>query len=357
MLSEKLVCVADLRRAAVSAVVALGSVGMVEHVWATDLPRFDDVTLIVSSSPGGGTDIVARLLGDTMGPHLPGKPNTIYRHMPAAGGIASLNYFYSQAKPDGRTYYIGAGNQLNPVNLKSNKIKYDPKQLKIIGAFVNPSSFLVLRTDAKDRLMTPGAQAVHMAALDGTRSGTQIAIWGAEVLKWNMRLIFGYRGTSAMSLAFQRGEVDMMTNNNIDIIKPLVDRGEAFFVTQTGMLSKGKVVPSGIFPDVPIFASLVEGKVEGRAKAAFALWQQSAQIGKWFALPPDTPDAVVKVYREAFDKAASEPRFREIVSKRVSPDHKEMSIADMEAIVADMVNATDDALKFLSDMREKYRKR
>jgi hypothetical protein len=34
-----------------------------------------------------------------------------------------------------------------------------------------------------------------------------------------------------------------------------------------------------------------------------------------------------------------------------------MSIADMEAIVADMVNATDDALKFLSDMREKYRKR
>jgi hypothetical protein len=45
-------------------------------------------------------------------------------------------------------------------------------------------------------------------------------------------------------LAFQRGEVDMMTNNNIDIIKPLVDRGEAFFVTQTGMLRNGKVVPS-----------------------------------------------------------------------------------------------------------------
>jgi tripartite-type tricarboxylate transporter receptor subunit TctC len=341
----------------VAAGLALGSMGMSGAAAAADVPNFGDVTLIVSSSPGGGTDIVARLLGDTLAKHLPGKPNTIYRHIPGAGGIASLNHFYSQAKPDGRTYYIGAGNQLNPVNLRSNKVTYDPKQLKIIGAFVNPSSFLVLRPDAKDRLTKLGAQRVHMAAVDGTRSGEQIPIWGAEALKWNMRLIFGYRGTAAMNLAFQRGEVDMMTNNNLDIIKPLIERGEAIFVTQTGMLSHGKVVPSEVFPNVPIFASLVEGKIEGQAKAAFALWQRSAQIGKWFALPPKTPEALVKVYRAAFKRAAADTKFKKTTRTRVSSDFKEMTVTDMERLINDMAGANDDALKFLAEIREKYRKK
>lgn len=357
MVGTRAVCATPMSKVAIAMGVAFGSLGIASNVSAENVTKYDQITMIVSSSPGGGTDIVARLLGDAMEKHLPGKPNTIYRHLPAAGGLASLNYFYSQAKPDGRTYYIGAGNQLNPVNLRSKKVEYDPKQLRIIGAFVNPSSFLVLRKEAEGRLGDRSGSLVHMAAFDGTRSGEQIAVWGAEVLKWNIKLVYGYRGTAAMSLALQRGEVDMMTNNNAEVIKPLVERGEANFVTQTGMLSNGKVVPSDMFPDVPIFATMLGNDLNGRAKAAFNLWQRSAQIGKWFALPPKTPDAIVEAYRQAFKKAAANSQFKKMTNVRVSPDFKEMTVADMEQLIEDMAGASDDALEFLAEVRERYRKR
>lgn len=50
------------------------------------------ITLIISTSPGGATDVAGRLAARYLGKYIPGHPNIIAQNMPGAGGIVSANY-------------------------------------------------------------------------------------------------------------------------------------------------------------------------------------------------------------------------------------------------------------------------
>jgi tripartite-type tricarboxylate transporter receptor subunit TctC len=323
-----------------------------------DEPSFEhkNVTLIVSSDPGGGTDLMARLIGVALTKYLPGHPTMIYRIMAAAGGTAGLNFFYTQSPPDGLTFFIGAGNQLSPVVLRRKEILYDPARFELIGGFANPSGFLLALPNAVARLTDHAALPVHMGVLDGTRSGDLIAMWGAEGLGWNLALVAGYAGTSSMMIALQRGEVDMMSNNDLAVIGPVVREGWAVLVAQTGELSGGNLRPSSMFPSTPIFGDLARDKFTGVARAAFDIWERQAQIGKWFALPPGTPPPIVESYRRAFARAAADSEFLERATSVISPDLRSMSATDLQGIIHEMVHASDEALTFLDQLTTKLRR-
>lgn len=343
---------------AIVAMTVAVSLACLANPAAADEPNYQGktVSLVVSSAPGGGTDIIARLIATAMSKYLPGQPAMVYKIMPAAGGTAGLSWFASQAPADGLTFFIGAGNQLSPVVLRRPEVKYDPTKLEIIGGFVNPSNYLLVRPQAVKQLTDSSASPIHMAVLDGTRSGDLLAMWGAEALGWNISLVFGYTGTSSMSLALQRGEVDAMSNNDLAVVAPLVKEGQVTLVVQTGELDHGKVVPSGAFPQPPLLSELMLDKLDARARAAFNVWERQAQIGKWFALPPNTPASHVRVYREAFQKAAAEPDFQARVAQAIAPDIKEMAAEDMIALIQEMVSASDESLDFLDKLTAKYRK-
>src|SRR4051812_32092204 len=125
------------------------------------------VTMIISSEAGGGTDLTARLIAPVMARHMAGQPTIVYKFMTAAGGIAALNHLYTQAEPDGLTFLIGAGNQLNPIVLRRPEIKYDPTRLALIGGMVNPTSLLLARKEVVALLKGHSEQPIHMGVLDG----------------------------------------------------------------------------------------------------------------------------------------------------------------------------------------------
>ena len=49
------------------------------------------IQLIISTSPGGATDVAGRLVSRYFGKYLPGHPNIITQNMAGAGGIVSAN--------------------------------------------------------------------------------------------------------------------------------------------------------------------------------------------------------------------------------------------------------------------------
>jgi tripartite-type tricarboxylate transporter receptor subunit TctC len=100
-----------------------------------------NITLIISFASGGPVDGVARVLGGTLSDNLPGRPKVIYMNIPGADGVAALNRLYTITKPDGLTFLIGAGNQLNPVNLRREQVKYDPTKLSSPTMRPPPSSW------------------------------------------------------------------------------------------------------------------------------------------------------------------------------------------------------------------------
>jgi tripartite-type tricarboxylate transporter receptor subunit TctC len=222
----------------------------------------------------------------------------------------------------------------------------------MIGGFANDSSYVIVRKDAATRLTDKAAQSVMIGELDGSRSSAQMAIWGAEALNWNVKWVLGYSGTPAMVHAVERGEIDMIANNSrVDV---LVEGGNVKVIAQTGMLVDGKVLRSNTFPDVPLLAEQVTPKLEGLALRSFVSWQRQAQIGKWLALPPKTPDEIVQVYRKAFQEMLKDPEFQTVFEKTENPDFQAMSVKDLDALMLEMVNTPDDTVNYLVKLRKKY---
>jgi tripartite-type tricarboxylate transporter receptor subunit TctC len=313
------------------------------------------ITMLISFPPGGGTDAAARLIGRTLARYLPGNPTMIFQNMPGADGITALNHFYAKVEPDGLTLISGAGNQLSPTNLqRADVVKYDPTRLALIGGLANDSSYLLLRKSAIPRLTNHAAAPVMMGDLDGTRSSAQMALWGAEALRWNVKWVLGYAGTADLLLALDRGEVDMAANNNPSGLSALLASGEVAVYAQTGMLVDGRIVPTGLFPDVPILADLVAGKLTGPSLQTFLEWQQEAQIGKWFALPPLAPAPIVETYRAAFDALFDDGEFRDNAARQIGPDARRMSVADLDGLIKSLAGTSPQTLETMQALRKKY---
>jgi tripartite-type tricarboxylate transporter receptor subunit TctC len=61
------------------------------------------ITVLISSSPGGGTAKTGRLVAQFLPTYLPGNPQTIVQNMPGGGSTIANNYFAANIKPDGLT--------------------------------------------------------------------------------------------------------------------------------------------------------------------------------------------------------------------------------------------------------------
>ena len=57
-----------------------------------DFYRGKTVTIVVSTSSGGGYDALARAISRHMGRLIPGNPTVVVRNMPGAGGITAVNW-------------------------------------------------------------------------------------------------------------------------------------------------------------------------------------------------------------------------------------------------------------------------
>src|ERR1700752_2328813 len=72
------------------------------------------IDMYIGSSPGGGTDLSSRLIGEFVVKYLPGKPAIVYRNIPGGQGVKALNYFATQVKPDGLGFAGGSQGHFDP---------------------------------------------------------------------------------------------------------------------------------------------------------------------------------------------------------------------------------------------------
>lgn len=99
------------------------------------------VTLIVGFSPGGATDIIARLLAGELEKQL-GQPIVVQNKPGAGSNIAAAEA--ARATPDGYTLFMGTIAQTISPNIRSN-LKYDTKKdfIPVIQTMASPSILVV----------------------------------------------------------------------------------------------------------------------------------------------------------------------------------------------------------------------
>ncbi|MDH3239362.1 MAG: hypothetical protein OEO83_01705 [Alphaproteobacteria bacterium] len=306
---------------------ALGWAGAMATADAAPDFRGKRINVIIGSSPGGGTDGTSRLVGRFLQKYLPGKPQMIYRNMPAGHGVKANNYFYNEVKPDGLTWFGGASSYVDANNLRKKVVKYDPTKYLYFGA-VNRGGSVVTINKAKLKNLTDKSKApVVIGTLDGSRSWAQMLAFGVQHLGWNIKFVVGYPGSAALTLATRRGEIDGFGTSGIALQKSLIKTGNFQGIVQIGELEGDKIDRRVSFPDVPTMPELMKGKTSGLDKDAFDFWVKSAGIDKWYALPPKTPTDILEVYKSAFIKANKDPDYIKFARHQFSEDFRAISAA------------------------------
>src|SRR3954451_1844467 len=91
------------------------------------------VTMIIGSASGGGTDTSGRVIANFIASHLPGKPSVIVRNIPGAQGVTAMNYFVKQVQPDGLTIIMGSTSQADPLLDRKSTSQFHPKKFLMVG--------------------------------------------------------------------------------------------------------------------------------------------------------------------------------------------------------------------------------
>jgi hypothetical protein len=188
-----------------------------------------------------------------------------------------------------------------------------------------------------------------MGSLGGIpRSGMQMTAWGVEFLGWNAKWVIGYRGTNELTLALERGEIDMTATGNLFLIQKLVDGGKFKILVQSGTLRNGALVARPDFGDAPLLAKALEGKIkEPLANKAFEYWSNIALTDKWLALPPKSPKEMVGVHRAAYGKIAQDAEFLDR-AKKISEDFVPLSAPEVEILINKLADLPLEATEYMT---------
>ena len=117
-----------------------------------DFYRGKVITLYVGYGPGGGFDVMGRLLARHMGKHIPGHPAFVVQNMPGAGSLVLANYLYNRAPADGTQFGIIARNlPLIALVGGDSNVRFDPRKFSWIGSssdFSDDAYVLIVRKDS-----------------------------------------------------------------------------------------------------------------------------------------------------------------------------------------------------------------
>src|SRR5262249_40319538 len=153
------------------------------------------ITMLISSSPGGGYDTLSRTIARYLGKHIPGNPTVITRNMPGAGGILATRNIAKLAPHDGLTIAGVQNNTPFEPLFGTPEADYDSTKLTWLGTPSVETGLLIvwgaspIKTldDAKTMTLSAGASGANSAPSFYARLLN-------ELLGLKIKVISGYPG-------------------------------------------------------------------------------------------------------------------------------------------------------------------
>jgi len=122
---------------------AAGALALVANAACAAWPDDRPIELVVGFAPGGGTDVMARLVAQHLEKRLSTNARIIVINKPGAGGEIAVRYV-AAAKPDG--YTLGMINAPGFVYLPLRKgAKYKPEDIRLIARLVDDPLLFIKR--------------------------------------------------------------------------------------------------------------------------------------------------------------------------------------------------------------------
>ncbi len=290
-------------------------------VFATAAPAQDypsrPITIVVPQPPGGGTDIIARVVGQQLSEQM-GVP-VVIQNRPGAGFVVGTQAV-ANAAPDGYTLLVGVTGSMavNPSLFKN--LGYDPiRDFTPIGMWSQIPLVLVVGKNfpahSVKELIDRAKAKPHSInfASSGNGSGQHLSGEMLQVITGAEMTYVPYRGSSLAYPDIIAGYSPMFM---IDSMGSALAQIEGGSVTALAVTSKER---SPLLPNVP---TMIEAGVPG--------YESTIWFGLW--APKKTPQEIIKKLYAENEKAISTPRIMEKIEKDGGqPMH--MPLQDIEPFV------------------------
>jgi tripartite-type tricarboxylate transporter receptor subunit TctC len=312
-----------------------------------DFYKGKTVTIVAGFPPGGGYDTYVRILARHYGRHLPGQPSVVAANMPGAGSLTSANFVFNKTAPDGLSMTMFASSAAMEPLIGNKAALFDPVKFSWIGSMSQDVAFCGV-------WQHPGGAATFDEMLTKETiigGGAPAAITFQHpmvlknVLKANLKVIQGYKGTRDINIAMQRGEVHgtcgMFGSSVNSQFGAEVKDGRMRLFIQMGSKRSDQF---GKIPSVFDYAKTDED----RAILQFHFGQ--LLLGRPLAAPPGVPADRLAVMREALFATMKDPQFLLEANKAgldidpVAPEEVEKLLRQFAAFSPDILAKAKEAM-------------
>ena len=304
------------------------------------------VSLIVGNAAGGGYDVAARALARHMRKYIPGVANIIVKNMQGAGGLAAANYMYSVAEPDGLTFAVLSRATPMQPTLGIAAAKYKAENYTWLGtssSYADSAYFLVTMGDAPFKtvadLKNPAVRPALIGGLGAGGTDTDVVLVAKDVLKLNLKLIRGYKGSTDLSIAMERGEIDGRAIGwaplQVGAYGNYIREGKLRFLLQFGRETRW-----GKMPDVPTARELASNPQD---RAMLELVELPFRVTYPYVAPPNVPADRAQVLQTAFMKTFQDPDYL-VEAKKLDLDVSPLDGATVRGMIARLAQSPPDLI-------------
>ncbi|MDE2474724.1 MAG: hypothetical protein KGO48_06730 [Alphaproteobacteria bacterium] len=294
--------------------------------------------VIIGYSAGGGYDLYARVLAQYMGRHIPGNPTLIPQNMPGAGSIRAALYLYTAAPKDGSVIGTFARGMASTALI--GEAKLDARKFAWLGSVTKDTSVCISWNTSPIKTWNDAMTHQFTAGGEGAAGDPDIfAKLYKNVFGVKIRLATGFPGTTDITLAMQRGEVDGLCGISWSTIKaryPEWVKGNKIRILLQAAPKRDPELPS-----VPMAADYAH---TAEQKQILDMVIANEQLARPFVAPPGIPAGREAVLRKAFDDTMKDPAFLADARKTMI-DINPVSGPEVDAIVAGLYATPKDVVQ------------
>lgn len=295
------------------------------------------IFVIIGYSAGGGYDLYARVLAQHLGRHIPGNPTVIPQNMPGAGSIKAANYVFSVAPKDGTVIGTFARGMAGAALL--GQANFDARRFTWLGSMTRDVTVCISWNTSPIKTWNDAMTKQFTAGGEGAAGDPDIFaklyknVFGAKI-----KLATGFPGTTDITLAMQRHEVDGLCGISWSTVKA---RYESWVKEKKiNILIQAAPAKDPDLPNVPL-ASEFAKTTEQRQILDFAV--ASEVLARPFVAPPGIPADRKSVLIAAFSATLKDPAFLADARKTMI-DIDPVSGPEADAVVASLYALPKDVV-------------
>jgi tripartite-type tricarboxylate transporter receptor subunit TctC len=320
-----------------AAAMALAFSHPAEAAAPADFYKGRTISVIIGYSAGGGYDLYARVLAQHLGRHIPGNPTVIPQNMPGAGSIKAALYVFSVAPKDGTVIGTFARGMASAALI--GQANFDARKFTWLGSATKDVTLCISWNTSPIKTWNDAMTKQFTAGGEGPAGDPDIFaklyknVFGAKI-----RLATGFPGTTDITLAMQRHEVDGLCGISWSTVKSRY--GDWVTGKKINILVQAAPSKAPDLPDVPLASELAK-TTEQRQMLDFAV--ASEVLARPFVAPPGIPAERKAILRAAFDATLRDPAFLADAMKTMI-DIDPVSGPEAEAVVASLYGLPKDVV-------------